>query len=185
MDKTLALWRAEHVNFTRLLDLLDGELQVFHAGGMPRYDLMQDIMYYMTHYSDVLHHPKEELVFAKLKARNKAIGVQVDALSVQHASLHVLGDALVRDLEDVVNGAIVPRERIEQAAQQYVSYLRSHMRIEEVDVLPWAAKLLNDKDWVEISGKISHIEDPLFGKTAEVRYASLREHIAREARAAS
>src|SRR5438046_4647146 len=89
MHKTLPLWRAEHVNSTRLLDLLGDQLEVFHAGGVPRYELMLDIMYYMTHYSDVLHHPKEDLAFAEIKARNKEIAPQVDALierSEEHTS---------------------------------------------------------------------------------------------------
>ena len=182
MEKTLALWRAEHVNFTRLLDLLDDQLAIFHAGGMPRYELMQDIMYYMTHYCDVLHHPKEDLVFAKIKARNKDLAAQVDALSAQHAKLRDLGENLVRDLDGVVNGSILPRERIEAAASEYATYLRNHMRMEETDILPWAAKLLHDADWMEIGSTIRHIEDPLFGSTAESRYATLRDHIAREAR---
>ena len=67
MPDTLALWHAEHVNFTRLLNLLDDQLSLFHDGGSPDYALMLDIMFYMTHYSDVLHHPKEDLVFAKIK----------------------------------------------------------------------------------------------------------------------
>jgi hemerythrin-like domain-containing protein len=183
MQKTLALWRAEHVNFTRLLDLLDDQLAIFHTGGMPRYELMQDIMYYMTHYCDVLHHPKEDLVFAKLKARNQDLAAQVDSLIAQHATLSELGENLVRDLDGVVNGSILPRERIETAAGEYATYLRNHMRMEETDILPWAAKLLHAADWTEINGTISHIEDPLFGSTAEARYAALRDHIAKEARA--
>ena len=182
MHKTLALWRAEHVNFSRLLDVLDGELAVFHAAGMPRYELMQDILYYMTHYSDVLHHPKEDLVFAVLKARNKDLAAVVDALTEEHPKLRALGEALVGDLDGAVNGTILPREQIGAAAREYAKCLRNHMRTEETDILPWAGKLLEDKDWSDIGRTIRHIEDPLFGSTAEARYAALRHHIAKEAR---
>jgi len=185
MHKTLALWRAEHVNFTRLLDLLGDQLEVFHAGGMPRYELMLDIMYYMTHYSDVLHHPMEDLAFAKIKARNREIAPQVDALIEQHVSLRELGEKLTRDLDGIVNGSIITRERVEASASEYVTHLRNHMRMEETEILPLAAKLLQDKDWSEIDGAIRHIEDPLFGSSAEARYAALREQIARQARTAT
>jgi hemerythrin-like domain-containing protein len=183
MHKTLALWRAEHANFSRLLDILDAELSVFHAGGMPRYELMQDILYYMTHYSDVLHHPKEDLVFAKLKARNSDLTALVDTLTAEHENLHALGEELVRDLDGAIDGSILPREQIETAARDYAVSLRDHMRVEETEILPWAGTLLADSDWSEISSKIRHIEDPLFGSTAEARYAALREHIAKETRA--
>ena len=53
MSDSIALWRAEHANFATLLDLLEGELDLFHKGGSPNYDLMLDIMFYMTHYPDV------------------------------------------------------------------------------------------------------------------------------------
>src|SRR5947207_15230716 len=139
MHKTLALWRAEHVNFTRLLDLLGDQLEVFHAGGMPRYELMLDIMYYMTHYSDVLHHPMEDLAFAKIKARNREIAPQVDALIEQHVSLRELGENLTRDLDGIVNGSIITRERVETSASEYVTHLRNHMRMEETELLPSAA----------------------------------------------
>ena len=69
MQYTIMLWHADHVNFARLLNLLEGELDLLHDAGSPHYQLMLDIMYYMTHYSDVLHHPKEDLVCALERAR--------------------------------------------------------------------------------------------------------------------
>ena len=70
MQYSLMLWHADHVNFGRLLNLLEGQLQLLHDDGSPDYELMLDIMYYMTHYSDLLHHPKEDIVFARIKARD-------------------------------------------------------------------------------------------------------------------
>jgi hemerythrin-like domain-containing protein len=57
------------------------------------------------------------------------------------------------------------------------------MRKEETAILPLAAKLLHDLDWAAIDAAILHIDDPLFGKNGEERYAALRRQIAREARA--
>jgi hemerythrin-like domain-containing protein len=63
MTDTIAVWRAEHLNFAKLLDILEEQLQRFHTGDEPNYELMLDIMFYMTHYSDLLHHPREDLAF--------------------------------------------------------------------------------------------------------------------------
>jgi hypothetical protein len=104
MPTTLALWHAEHVNFARLLNVLDGQLVLFHGGKVPDYELMLNIMFYMTHYSDVLHHPKEDLVFAKIREREMGVAATVDKLAAQHARLHDAGRELVRQLEDIVNG---------------------------------------------------------------------------------
>jgi len=70
MSDTLSRWHAEHANFSKLLDLLERQVASFHDGGSPDYELMLEIMYYMTHYPDVLHHPKEDLVFASWTARS-------------------------------------------------------------------------------------------------------------------
>jgi hemerythrin-like domain-containing protein len=182
MHKTLALWHADHVNFAKLLQLLDDQLALFHEGDTPQYELMLDIMYYMTHYCDVVHHPKEDLLFVELKARDKSIAREIDELIEQHTTLKDVGEKLVHDLDDIVNGSISSREHVEAAARRYVTELRNHMRAEETEILPLAARLLHNKDWAAIDKAIRDVPDPLFGSGAEARYDALRRQIARQAR---
>jgi len=84
---------------------------------------------------------------------------------------------LVHALDEVVNGSITSRERVEAPGRAYLSEFRRHMIIEETAILPVAAKLLSDDDWAEINAAIQHIDDPLFGENAEERYAALRRQI--------
>ena len=183
MKYTLVLWHADHVNFGRLLNLLEGELAPLHDAGSPDYALMLHIMYYMTHYSDVLHHPNEDLVFARIKARDERAGPAIDALTSQHAQLREMGEALVHALDDVVNGSIASREHVEATARAYVSALRAHMRTEEGEILPLAARVLSESDWTDINTAIADVEDPLFGAQLHDRYARLRQEINRQAQA--
>ena len=81
----------------------------------------------------------------------------------------------------MLNGTMVSRAEIEGTAREYVSTLRGHMRIEEAEILPLAAKHLTARDWSAIHGTIGRIEDPLFGKHPESRYAELHKQIARHA----
>ena len=182
MSKTLSLWHADHVNFTKLLDLLETQLRSFHDGGAPDYELMLAIMYYMTHYPDVLHHPKEDLVFAKLRQRDHSIAATVDRLAAQHASLRARGTELVRELDGVFEDAVLSRATIETTARAYLDEFRNHMRIEEEEILPLASRLLRGKDWAEIDAAIRQFEDPLFGKKTEERYAALARQIKRQGR---
>ncbi len=181
MSDSIAVWRAEHANFATLLDLLEGQLDLFHKGGSPDYELMLDIMFYLTHYSDVLHHPKEDLAFARIKEHEVHARPIVDELTEQHVHLKEFGDALVRALDDIVNGSITPRERVEVPGRAYIADFRNHMLKEETAILPLAAKLLREGDWAAIDAAIRHIDDPLFGKNVEERYAALRRQITREA----
>ena len=181
MPDTLALWHTEHANFARLLNLLDDQLALFHDAGAPDYELMQEIMFYMTHYSDVLHPPKEDLVFAKIRERDAAVAEVIDALAAQHRHLKSAGEHLTGQLDEIVNGTISSRAEIEASARDYIDTLRRHMRIEETQILPLAERLLSAPDWNAIHAAIGRVEDPLFGKHPERRYASLQQQIARHA----
>src|SRR4030095_7642126 len=138
MSDTLAQWHDEHVNFGKLLDLLERQLDVFHAAETPHYELMLDIMFYMTHYPDVLHHPREDLAFACIRERDKSAAAIVDRLSRQHEHLRKLGENLVIALGDIVNGSIASRASVEAPAREYLSAFRDHMDLEEQKVLPMA-----------------------------------------------
>jgi hemerythrin-like domain-containing protein len=181
MRDTLARWHADHVNFSHLLHLLDGQLALFHDGASPDYELMLDIMYYMTHYSDVVHHPKEDLVFARVKERDPSTGVTIDALTAQHVYLKQAGEALAGAIDDVVNGSVSSRAHVEARARSYTAEMRSHMGAEEATVLPAASRLLTDDDWKAVEAALAHVEDPLFGSSTHARYAGLRREIARHA----
>jgi hemerythrin-like domain-containing protein len=178
MPDTLSLWHADHVNFAKLLDLLDEQLRLFHDGGSPDYELMLDIMFYMTHYPDALHHPKEDLVFARIKEREASAAPKIDGLLLQHASLKACGEQLVHDLDDILNGSIIARERVEATARAYLQTFRDHMEIEETEILPLVTKLLRRNDWTTIDAAVRHIEDPIFGVRTEERYAALAQQLA-------
>ena len=181
----ISLWHAEHVNFVTLLDLFEAELDRFSRGKAPDYELMLDIMFYMTHYPDVLHHPKEDLAFARIASRHPAVRSLVDGLGREHAVLKREGDALVIALDDIVNGAITSRHHVEAPGRTYISTFRRHIDAEEAHILPLAAGLLDRDDWAAIDGALQKLDDPLFGKPRDERYAALRRRIARNSRAAA
>ena len=180
----IALWHAEHVNFATLLDLLEAEIDRFSRGKAPDYELMLDIMFYMTHYPDALHHPKEDLAFARMAERYPRIGPVVEALAGEHSLLKREGDALVIALDDIVNGAITSRDHVEAPGRAYIAAFRRHLNAEETNILPLAESLLDRDDWAAIDRVLLNLEDPLFGKSRDERYAALRRRIARDGKAA-
>jgi hemerythrin-like domain-containing protein len=181
MQYTLMLWHADHVNFGRLLALLEREIAKIHGTGTPDYQLVLDILYYIEHYSDALHHPKEDLIFARVGARNADVAEIVAALARQHVDLREMNEALRRECEDVVNGSIVSRALIAGLGQSYIGALREHMRTEETKILPLADRVLTSRDWDEVDATMANFADPLFGAQAQERYFALRQHINRHA----
>jgi hemerythrin-like domain-containing protein len=183
MSATLAQWHEEHVNFAKLLDFLEAQLDLFHDGDTPHYELMLDIMFYMTHYPDVIHHPKEDLAFARMKSREPRLAAVIEELDRQHIDLHGMGGELVARLSDVVNGTITSRESVETLARDYIATFRHHMNFEENRVLPMAARMLTSGDWAAIDAEITHVDDPLFGENPEPRYATIEQQLEQQARA--
>lgn len=181
MPATLAQWHKEHVNFAKLLACLEAQLDHFHDGGAPHYDLMLDIMFYMTHYPDALHHPKEDMALARMRAHEPEMAAIADELDRQHEDLRRMGAELVVRLSDLVNDGIATRESVELPARDYIATFREHMSFEERRVLPAAARLLCDNDWAAIDVALRHVDDPLFGRNPEPRYAALERHLERQA----
>jgi hemerythrin-like domain-containing protein len=174
-------WHAEHGNFSRLLSLLETQVAVFHDGGKPNYDLMIDIVSYLRHFPDRVHHAREDAAFARLVARDPGLQGKISRLLQEHRVIAHAGDKLLRLLNEVADEAIISRAEVEAAAATYLVYYRHHLATEERDVLPRALELLTQEDWAAVNAAVPAGRDPLFGDASEERYRELRRLIMLEA----
>ena len=181
MKDPVAAWHEEHANFARLLNILEAQLNLFHRSQAPDYPLMLDIMCYMTHYPDLLHHPREDRAFEIVKKRIPSLGGLIDELMSEHAIALRNSAQLASDLDSVVSGAIFPRESVETPGREYIAHFRHHMAREEADLFPAVAKTLTIDDWAAIDADFEQSVDPLFRLNATRQYEALRREILREA----
>ena len=107
----------------------------------------------------------------------------MDRLAAQHARLKGDGNALVIALDDIVNGSITSREHVEAPGRAYIAAFRTHMATEDAEILPMAAKLLQREDWASDRSGDTTARRPRLRQDRDERYAALRRHIARGARA--
>lgn len=178
MTTVINTWHRDHANFSTLLDMLEAEVRLFNEAGNPDYELMLDIMYYMTHYPDVYHHPKEDLVFAKVAAMDPRADAAVHTLLEQHVVLKQSGAQLCEALQGAVDGVMQPRDRVGQSAATYIRFFRDHMSNEESTIIPLAHRLLSQADWDEIEAVAPAQQDPLFGSDAVgKRYEQLQRRL--------
>ena len=181
MPRPIAVWHSEHVYFNRLLDLLQGQIDLFHTGQRPGYELMLDIISYLRDYSDRFHHPREDVAFACLARRSPGMGLALARLSQEHRVIALAGEKLAGLLDAVLGEALVTRSEVEVAAATYLVYYRNHIAQEENGVLACAARVLTAEDWEEVKAAVPAGPDPLTGADPELRYRELRRHIALEA----
>ncbi len=170
----------EHINTAVLLDALEEHAAVLSAGGSPNFRLMYDIIHYMVTYPDTVHHPREDLIFTRLQAKDRESGDAVAQLLEEHKTLAEYGQQVADALYVVLAGGVIAVGSILESVQAYLRLVRSHMDLEEGNVFPRARCALSDDDWLEIEAQLPPAHDPMFGGTVERRYRELYECIRRD-----
>jgi hemerythrin-like domain-containing protein len=181
MDGPIETWRKEHEYFARLLRLLQKQVDVFHAGGEPKYALMQDIVSYLRDYSDRFHHRREDVAFALLAAYCPDLELIVARLRQEHRVIANAGAMLLEQIQAVQGGEVLPREQLEAAAATFLVYYENHIRTEDTTILARAAEHLTAEDWQAVRAAVPVAPDPLFGTNPLERFRELRRQIAQEA----
>ena len=182
MENEITKLRKEHLNFKKMLNLLEEQLDHLHKGEETDYEIMADILCYMTEYSDVSHHPREEAIFSLLVKRNLAVKKDVAEITRQHHTIGEAGSNFHKKLENIVNGEseIMQLEEVESPGRMYVTILRSHMEREEQGLFTMVEKLFNDDDWKKVKSDINiSISDPIFGINVEERFSFLCDQLSR------
>jgi len=182
MGNAIEGWHKEHEYFTRLLGLLQKQLDVFHAGGEPKYALMQDIVSYLREYSDRFHHPREDVAFERLARGSPDLELVVARLQQEHRIIANAGAMLLEQIQAVLAGEIIAREQLEAAAATYLVYYQNHIRTEDTKILT-RAEQLSAEDWEAVLAAVPVAPDPLFGANPHDRFRELRRQIAQEASA--
>lgn len=169
--------REDHRNMSIMLDLLSQQIDHIGEGERPDYELIHDIMRYMTVYSDAVHHPKEDVLYSAMRAEKPELAEGLERVGPEHRDIGEAGEMLRNDVEAVASGAAVTRKRLVQDASNYVRTLRKHMAWEEEDLFRRANDLIRDEKDMFID--ISNFDqlDPVFGPEREHSFENLLRNI--------
>lgn len=165
--------RQDHVNVSRVLDLIDKEIERARDEQMPDLELLEDAMRYMTNYSDLVHHPKEDAMFAKLLQNEPDVADQVAVLREEHQTLARLGSEFLEIVKAAEYGDFVRRQEVIDRGAEYVETLRSHMDAEEVGLLKRAHASLTVDDLEAIDAAYAATHDPLMVDSLKKEYTAL------------
>jgi hemerythrin-like domain-containing protein len=122
------------------------------------------------------------LLFPKLRERSAALGAVLDRLDADHATSH----AAVRELEHELlelemmsdsADAEARRLHFETAMRAYIASYLEHMRIEELEVLPLAERVLTAADWAGLDSAFMENRDPLTHREADDEFRPLFKKI--------
>ncbi|SFQ23380.1 Hemerythrin-like domain-containing protein [Bradyrhizobium sp. Ghvi] len=167
----------EHRNIDVLLVALQRELEIFERGIRPDYEVIRAIISYFEVYPELYHHPQEDLIFSKLKARDPDAASSVGDLAVEHQEVVERLHHFAQAIDAILADRELFRQDVGNIISDFIVRERHHMMWEEQDFFPAALKALSAQDWTEIASVLTNDGDPLFGETAAATSDALRAHI--------
>jgi hemerythrin-like domain-containing protein len=176
--KAIAIIQHEHRAITAVIEGLRHVLDEVRSGrAAADHNLLGAMFHYIEAFPEKLHHPKEDdFLFARLLARRPDAKLLLDGLATEH----VVGRERFAELK-----AKWERYREDPAAldafvdgvERYAHFHWKHMRKEEDEVLPLAAKALTAEDWDAIDAAFASNDDPIVGVPASQAFRELFRRI--------
>jgi hemerythrin-like domain-containing protein len=177
VTNVLAELRQDHKNMSLMLNLLELESNRLFDGFDTDFELLHDIMHYMTVYPDAVHHPKEDRIYAELKAVRPDLSIGFDRITVDHRHIAELGFKLRNDIESVTSGGVIRKISVVADTLRYVNTLRGHMQWEELDLFRRIEDMVAEGHELIESSTYLQNTDPVFGPEVEEKFARLFESV--------
>lgn len=169
----------EHRHIASLLDALAEQSDNLLPGRVPDYALMRDIARYMAGFPDEYHHPREDLLFARLRTRDPGTETAVRALEEGHEEIYRRSRELREALDAVADDAsAADMRKLKFLCDRYIGFYWDHINTEEGKVFPLAMAKLRREDWSAVNDQSRQVDDPLFGARVRKEYRRLARHLA-------
>lgn len=171
------LLHQEHRNIEKLFLVLEQELSVFDRAERPDYEVIKAVIAYFEVYPDAYHHPQEDMIFEKLKARDPTAAAKIGDLAVEHESGAKRLRRVARAIDSVLMDQELLRSTVSDIIRDFILQERRHIMMEERDFFPAAIKVLTAEDWEEIASRLTDQTDPLFSESVEEGFEEVRRRI--------
>ncbi|MEZ5534634.1 MAG: hemerythrin domain-containing protein [Thiolinea sp.] len=182
MHKIMAELHQDHIHLARLLKTLEQQADLLSTDADPDLDLILDIVDYIQNYPDLVHHPKEDMVYHAFQNISDDGGEIVKHLLEEHAQLPSITKDFRNLMEEVVNGgSIISRAGLQAKIRHFIHVERTHMNTEEFVLFPLIEDKMGMAEWQQLEEILPHKIDPLFGGNVVESYKSLYRSIEQQA----
>lgn len=173
--------REEHRNIEQLLGILEQEIDILANAGRPDYDVILGIADYFTGFPDLCHHPKENVIFERLRKRSRRATAAID-LESEHQESSRRVDQFHNSVHSLLKEAEIARVRLVNAAREFIEAERDHMKMEEEGFFRVAEEKLTAEDWSSVSSSLGGEADPVFDTPYKREFETLREWLVKWSR---
>ncbi len=172
--------RRDHRNMRQLLDIIEREMKAYLDDESPDFDLLRMIAEYAVNYPELVHHPKENLIYRRLVSRDPTLRTVIGDLVYEHQRLAKMTLHLAAAIAKAASDEQSSHDWIDSLVETYLSANRHHIMIEEEQLYPCALELLTPQEWSEIGAQATSVEDPVFGGKVAAAYLYLHKRITQE-----
>jgi hemerythrin-like domain-containing protein len=172
----LMLLGIEHEQIGQVLDVLDRQLDLIKNNEQADYKLIELAIDYFLTFPDTCHHPKEDLIFARVVANNSDEPGIMWNLIGEHKELSQLTHRVRHDLNSKSESIEVVNS-IEPTLREFVNTYRHHIETENKIFFPYVLKNLSQEEFDVIDFDLFDQEDPLYDNETEGLFARLRDEI--------
>lgn len=175
--------RAEHRHMSTVMQLFAAQLDAIEAGELVDPHVVYEIMHYMVSWPDRFHHPREDLIYARVAELDPGSADDVDTLQRDHDSTAKRGRAVLGDIERWRAGS-VDGTAVIKAGRTYIDHIYEHMNVEEKLVFPRIEEVLSLDDWRDLAedDELKAVSRSVFGPQVQREFRNLARKLRRNLR---
>lgn len=171
MAKILRMLRRENASMTKVLDAFDRQIASVKNTEIPDFEMLEAIIDYCLGAPQQCHHPKEVLVYDKLRERDAGAAGAVGDLAAWHEELAGLARRFAESFDHMLEDVERSRERFIGSARNFVEFCRRQMEMEEKVLYPAARRRLTREDWLDIETRLAEVQ--AFAGSVQARFERL------------
>jgi hemerythrin-like domain-containing protein len=177
MVEIIEILGEEHRNIQKLLRVMEQELNVFDRGERPDYEVFGAIIEFFKKYPDSCHHPKEDIIYEKFKARDPGRAASIADLQAEHREGAVRLRRVAQAIESVLNDQELLRQNVDRIIRDFIDNERKHIALEDEVIFPAIVDTLQPGDWADIALTLADRYGPPSEADFEEQFSTLRRNI--------
>lgn len=180
MHRVLKKLYRDHSNLSKMMDIFDQQLNKFKQPDQPAFDLLTDLIDYVSNYVDSIHHPIEDQLYQTVLAKTDNGRETMEKLLGDHQVIMNMTRQFRKALVALQQGSNISKSEVEKMGWDYAKQQRAHQQFEERDAYPLLREVLSNADFDIAGGAIPADEDPLVDKNMQHSYPVLFAYLAQK-----
>lgn len=170
---------ADHRNFDALVEILERQTERLSSGEWCDLEVVEVILAYLQRYGDQCHHPREGLIYERLRALDADAAERAAAVTREHAWLHDNTHRLLTEVRRGCDGERLDETALSRDMTLYVAAHREHMYDENQTLFPFAIERFGASDWAAIEQEARLLAGAERALRIQDRFVALRDYIHR------